>query len=112
MMLENDMAYIGVGINNLTIPTCGWIYFPIKSSTPTCNVCGALMAHNPDRDELVCTKCDLSSAEAAIAKPLKRDAKGWLMCQKCEEPSEYAEPEQGKFVCGQCRVFEKLAKDD
>ena len=34
-----------------------------------------------------------------------RDSRGWLVCARCGEASEYAEaPAAGPFVCGSCRA--------
>lgn len=41
----------------------------------------------------------------------KRDAKGWLMCQKCNTSNEYAVPDgyTGDYVCRTCKTWKAMS---
>lgn len=70
-------------------PACKGTSYVFKNLTLVCNTCGRTPAH----------------AERYIKSVAQRDGNGSLLCQKCNDPYPYAEPnEDGGFVCTSCKT--------
>jgi hypothetical protein len=63
--------------------------------------------------ELVSNQVLDESPETLSSVPLiasARNQMGWLMCNECKEPSEYAEPDHNlQFVCTSCKLWKAVS---
>lgn len=77
---------------------------PVKQAP--CPACGC-ESYVCRKGDFHCTGCDRVRAEAEIfvKRFAQRDANGSLLCQKCNNPYPYAEPDKaGRFVCTSCKT--------